>query len=76
MIGVAIENNQIGKKIADVMSNQIYQIQKIDKDLESANNKVKKTNKRFEDYIDLSSYCKFYAIIVAQLCIILILLFY
>lgn len=76
MIGVATENNQIGKEMKNVMSNQIVQIVKIDKDLETANNRVKGTNKRFENYIELASYCKLYAIIVVLLSIIIILLLF
>lgn len=70
-----MENKTLGKQIGSTLTNQIIQIEKIGQDIDNTDSRMRKTNKRFENYIEAISYCKLYVIIFIQLAIIIWLLF-
>lgn len=75
MIGISTENKSLGKQLGTTLTDQIIKIEKIGQDIDNSDSRMKKTNKRFENYIDAISYCKLYVIMGIQLAIIIWLLF-
>lgn len=70
-----MENKTLGKQIGSTLTNQTIQIEKIGQDIDNTDSRMRKTNKRLENYIEAISYCKLYVIIFIQLAIIIWLLF-
>lgn len=74
MIGLDKENRKITKEMDTHMTNQMTQMDKVEKDMDKVGGHMNTTNTRFEKYLDNTSYCKLYLLIFVQAAIILYLI--
>ena len=74
MIGLDKENRKIKKEMDTHMTNQMTQMDKVEKDMDKVGGHMNTTNTRFEKYLDNTSYCKLYLLIFVQAAIILYLI--
>ncbi len=71
MIGVNNENRQITKEMGNNISKQNSLLDKVNKDIDSLNDKMNKSNLKVTNFLAKSSYCRLYVIAVVQALIIL-----
>ena len=74
MIGLDKENRKITKEMDTHMTNQMTQMDKVEKDMDKVGGHMNTINTRFEKYLDNTSYCKLYLLIFVQATIILYLI--
>lgn len=74
MIALNKENKELGKEMNSHLSAQLVQMEKLNTDMDIVGNKMDKTNNRFIAYLDSSSHCRLWIIIIAQLFLIVYLL--
>lgn len=74
MIGLDKENRKITKEMDTHMTNQMTQMDKVEKNMDKVSGHMNTTNTRFEKYLDNTSYCKLYQLIFVQAAIILYLI--
>ena len=71
MIGVNNENRQISKEMGNNISKQNSLLDKVNKDIDSLNDKMNKSNTKVTNFLAKSSYCRLYIIAIVQALIII-----
>jgi hypothetical protein len=75
MIGLNKENKEIGKEMGNNLKKQVVKLEQVNSDMDKVSNKMNKATNRFEKYIENTSYCRLYLMIIFLGLIILYLLF-
>lgn len=73
MIALNKESKELGKEMNSHLSSQVVQMEKVNKDMDIVGSKMDKTNNRFVKYLDSSSHCRLWVIIIVQLIVIIYL---
>ena len=74
MIGINNENRQISREMGNNISKQNNLLEKVNKDVDSLNDKMNNSNTKITSFLKKSSYCRLYIIAIVQAIIIIWLL--
>jgi len=76
MIGLNNENKMISKEMGNTIGKQNTLLEKVQKDMDKLDDKMKNSNLKITNFLAKSSYCKLYTIAIIQAIIIILLIIY
>ena len=76
MIGLNNENKQISKEMGNTIGKQNSLLEKVQKDIDSLDDKMTHSNIKVANFLAQSSYCKLYTIAIIQALIIILLIIF
>ena len=76
MIGLNNENKQISKEMGNTIGKQNSLLDKVQKDIDTLNDKMSNSNIKVANFLAKSSYCKLYTIAIIQAIIIILLIIF
>ena len=74
LIGVVKKGNITAKELGTEIEKQNVKLEKLDEEIQSTESKMVKTRKKFENFIEKSSFCCLYVVIIVEIVVLALVL--